>query len=79
MSERDVTEIYQETRRRVFETCARVVVTAPPGCAIVLHRMTLHGVAPWAKGADAAGGRRMIAYFRPEMPGGVPAWLAPDA
>ena len=79
MSERDVTEIYQETRRRVFETCARVVVTAPPGSAIVLHRMTLHGVAPWAKGADAAGGRRMIAYFRPEMPGGVPAWLAPDA
>ena len=60
----DVTEIYQAARREVFETCARVPVHARPGEAYLIHRLALHGVAPWTA-PDAPG--RMIAYFRPEV------------
>ncbi len=71
----DVTDAYQAARREVFETCPRVEVHAQPGEAYLLHRHCLHGVAPW--GAEAAAGPdgRMIAYFRPEMPGGVAGWI----
>ncbi|WP_298836579.1 hypothetical protein [uncultured Roseobacter sp.] len=75
----DVTEVYQDTRRRAFDSCRRTVITAPPGSAIVLHRLLLHGVAPWAEGAQAEDDRRMIAYFRPEISGGPAAWVAPGA
>ncbi|MCR9127736.1 MAG: hypothetical protein NXH82_16680 [Rhodobacteraceae bacterium] len=73
----DVTEAYHAARRRVFETCRRVALAAVPGEAIVLHRHTLHGVAPWAAPdtADAPEKGRMIAYFRPPHPGGVAEWL----
>lgn len=71
----DVTEIYASARREVFETCPRVALPAAPGEAILLHRLTLHGVAPWAAGATADPMGRAIAYFRPEMPGGIAAWL----
>jgi hypothetical protein len=70
----DVTEIYQAARRRVFECCARVPVTAPPGAAIVVHRLALHGVAPWQAGAAAAPEGRLIAYFRPPMQRGALVW-----
>ena len=63
----DITEIYQSTRRKVFEKCNRVSVHARPGEAYVLHRLALHGVAPWAKGAVAPSEGRMIAYLRPEL------------
>ncbi len=71
----DVTEAYQQARREVFESCARVVVHGPPGSAILVHRLALHGVAPWAQGAMAEPEGRLIAYFRPPMPGGVQQWL----
>lgn len=67
----DVTDIYQTTRREVFEACPRVAVQAQPGQAILLHRHLLHGVAPWAEGAP--GQMRMIAYFRPQI--APAAWL----
>lgn len=60
----DVTVAYQEARREVFETCKRVTVYARPGEAYILHRLSLHGVAPWAA---APKGDRRIAYFRPAM------------
>jgi hypothetical protein len=63
----DVTEIYQAMRKKVFETCRRVTVHALPGEAYVLHRLALHGVAPWVKGAVAPEQGRMIAYLRPEL------------
>lgn len=68
----DVTEVYQAARRAVFESCARVIVHARPGEAYLVHRLALHGVAPW-QGPEAPG--RMIAYFRPEVSGGMSAWL----
>ena len=70
----DATEVYQATRRTIFETCERVTVTAKPGEAYLVHRLALHGVAPWAPGAEAGPDGRMIAYFRPET-GGLPDWL----
>ncbi|WP_322866263.1 hypothetical protein U5922_008695 [Aquicoccus sp. G2-2] len=70
----DVTRAYKVARREVFETCRRVELVAGPGEAYVLHRLALHGVAPWSGAATGDG--RMVAYFRPEMPGGVEAWLS---
>ena len=70
----DVTEAYHAARRHCFDTLDRVEVTAMPGQAILLHRLTLHGVAPWSsKGSTAP--VRAIAYFRPELPGGVFDWV----
>ena len=63
----DITAIYQSTRKKIFDTCERVSIHALPGEAYVLHRLALHGVAPWAKGAVAPPEGRMIAYFRPEL------------
>ena len=65
----DLTEIYQAARRRCFEECARVPIHAKPGQAYVIHRLALHGVAPWDEGATAPEEGRMIAYFRPAFEG----------
>lgn len=73
----DVTKVYQEARRAVFEHCPRVPLHVPAGGAVLLHRLMLHGVAPWAAGPDA-GPSRAIAYFRPNLRGGAAAWLAED-
>ncbi len=68
----DLTEAYAAARRACFETCRRVTVHAGPGEAYLVHRLALHGVAPWA---GAARGERAIAYFRPDpFPGARPAW-----
>jgi hypothetical protein len=73
-AEVDLTATYQHARKRVFDTCARVTVPLAVGEASLLHRLTLHGMAPWAKGAAAPPEGRMIAYFRPMLPS-VAAWL----
>ncbi|MEM9854714.1 MAG: hypothetical protein AAF841_09720 [Pseudomonadota bacterium] len=65
----DLTEVYQAARRRVFETCRRVPISARPGAAYVIDPLALHGVAPWEDGAQAAPEGRVIAYFRPAFPG----------
>ena len=61
----DVTDLYKETRAEVFATCRRVEVPLQVGETVLLHRMTIHGVAPWALGAQADPAGRAIAYFRP--------------
>lgn len=71
----DLTDIYQAARRDVFETCTRVTVPARPGEAYLVHRLALHGVAPWQDGAAAPEAGRMIVYFRPEWPMLSDAWL----
>ncbi|RED11304.1 hypothetical protein [Pontivivens insulae] len=63
----DLTEPYQAARRTVFETCKRVEVHARPGECYLAHRLSIHGVAPWAEGAKAPDCGRLIAYFRPEV------------
>ncbi|MDQ2089203.1 hypothetical protein [Marimonas arenosa] len=71
----DLTAVYQAARREVFETCRRVELPAMPGEAYLLHRLCLHGVAPWRDGPTEG---RMVAYFRPELPGGPADWLGLD-
>ena len=73
-SDIDVTGIYHAARREAFETSKRVCVSARPGETYLIHRLALHGVAPWADRAAAGEDGRMIAYFRPET--GSPAALA---
>jgi len=63
----DITDLYKEVRKHVFNTCERVEVHADVGGAYVLHPMCLHGVAPWVPTAKAPPEGRMIAYFRPEV------------
>lgn len=70
----DVTESYTRIRREVFSNCERVVIAAKPGESYVVHRLALHGVAPWADQATAGPDGRMIAYFRPDF-GSPLNWL----
>ena len=74
----DLTEAYISARKQVFETCRRVEVAAQPGEAYLVHRLALHGVAPWKDGAIAPPEGRMIAYFRPELSGSIRGWLDQD-
>lgn len=70
-SDIDLTEAYTAARAEVFATCERVELQARPGEAYLLHRLVLHGVAPWKEGAEAPSDGRMVAYFRPLLPGGA--------
>ena len=70
----DVTEAYHAARREVFATCPRIVVHNRPGEALLIHRLTLHGISPWAEGAMAPQEGRIVAYFRPLL-GTVGAWM----
>ncbi|MEZ5924979.1 MAG: hypothetical protein R3D57_11420 [Hyphomicrobiaceae bacterium] len=63
----DVTETYHAVRRRIFEACPPVEIHARPGEAYLLHRLVLHGVAPWTPNAQAGADGRMIVYFRPAL------------
>lgn len=74
-AEVDVTDAYHAARREAFATCERVVLDAGPGEAVLIHRLALHGISPWAEGAEAPPEGRIIAYFRPELPGGIADWL----
>jgi len=70
----DLTETYHEARRAAFAECARVAIPARPGEAYLVHRLALHGMAPWKAPDGGVSDGRMIAYFRPET--GAPAdWL----
>ncbi|MBU3261214.1 hypothetical protein KPG71_14410 [Roseovarius sp. PS-C2] len=71
----DLTAVYQAARRALFDKCKRVEIAAKPGEAYLVHRFALHGVAPWAEGAQAPEEGRMIVYFRPEFIGGTRDWL----
>lgn len=73
-SDVDITDAYTTARRTIFETCPRVTLPAGPGEATLVHRLTLHGVAPWADTASADKEGRMIAYFRPQMTS-IAGWL----
>jgi len=71
----DITDAYHAARRRIFDECRRVEVSARPGEAYLVHRLTLHGIAPWGAQAVAGKDGRMICYFRPEL-SDVDRWLA---
>lgn len=62
-AQQDLTEIYQETRARIFETCERVEIRAKKGECYVAHRLALHGMGPWRAAEEHT--ERAIAYLRP--------------
>ena len=74
-SEVDITDAYQAARRHVFATCHRVELSAKPGEAYFIHRLTLHGVAPWSETAAPPPEGRSILYFQPDNFGSVADWL----
>ena len=71
----DLTDCYQQARRTCFELCPRVAIHALPGEVYLAHRLSLHGVAPWAEAATAGPDGRMICYFRPAL-SDLSDWLA---
>jgi hypothetical protein len=73
----DVTDAYIAARAEALRRCPRRELPARPGEATLIHRLALHGVAPWAPGAKADPEGRVIAYFRPLLPS-VADWLAED-
>ncbi len=64
----DVTEVYKDARAEVFEMCHRTEVPLEPGQAVLVHRLAIHGVAPWQAGQTIPDEGRMMAYFRPCFP-----------
>ena len=52
---------------------SRLLTQAPEGW-VLLHRLTIHGVAPWAEAAEAPPEGRIVAYFRPLM-ASVQDWI----
>jgi hypothetical protein len=70
----DITDTYAAARREVFDTCRRVELPGRVGEAVILHRLLIHGVAPWRDGAWAEDPGRMVAYFRPVLES-VEEWL----
>ena len=46
----DVTDIYKAARRHCFEICPRIEIALTPGEAVLVHRLSLHGIAPWTEG-----------------------------
>lgn len=72
--EEDITEAYHAVREQIFKQCRRLVLSAEPGEAYLVHRLALHGISPWLAGAEASADGRMICYFRPEI-GGAETWL----
>jgi hypothetical protein len=71
----DITDAYQAARKHIFAICRRIELPARPGEATLLHRLTLHGVAPWKTADQAPPEGRMIAYLRPHL-ANVYQWLA---
>lgn len=63
----DITDAYHVARERAFRECRRVEIHARPGESFLAHRLSLHGMAPWAEGAQAGPDGRMICYFRPPV------------
>ena len=74
----DLTDIYHQARKDCFEQCPRKRILAQPGESYVLHRLALHGIAPWGAGAQAPSEGRIVAYFRPQTQGRLDDWLNGD-
>lgn len=74
--EADVTDVYVSARKEVFEACRPKPLPLEEGGAVIVHRMALHGISPWPDTADSHPEGRRIAYFRPQLPGGIADWLS---
>lgn len=70
----DVTAAYQAARQQCFAQCSRREIVLQAGQAVLVHRMALHGIAPWRAEAEAGPDGRIMAYFRPVLPD-IADWL----
>ncbi len=61
----DITDIYHNLRKEIFEKCPRIQLELKRGECVLVHRLALHGIAPWGETATASQDGRMICYFRP--------------
>ena len=61
----DLTDTYHALLKDIFDRCERVEIASGPGEAFVVHRLALHGTAPWNPGATCGPDGRMICFFRP--------------
>lgn len=64
----DMTDVYHRARRKIWSVCTRREIPARPGEAYLVHRMALHGMAPWPAGLAGSEDGRAIVYFRPAAP-----------
>ena len=71
----DLTQVYHEARRKCFKQCKRISIIAKPGECYLVHRLALHGIAPWEHAASNSDRGRMVAYFRPQGDGNLINWL----
>lgn len=62
----DITEVYHDLRNRIFAECDCVAIVVEPGESYLVHRLALHGIAPWQSPAAVDPDGRIICYFRPE-------------
>ena len=76
-TEVDVTEAYVAARQQVLERICPVPLSPPPGGAFLLHRLLVHGTAPWEDDGAVAPDGRMVVFFRPEV-ARPEQWLARD-
>ena len=74
-SDVDITDADHSARRKIFSSCRRVEVAVEPGQSYLIHRLALHGVAPWSGKVESPGCGRVVIYFRPVIERGVSAWL----
>lgn len=70
----DLTDPYHQLRKQIFDQCKRITISMKPGQAFLVHRLALHGMAPWQSAATAGPDGRMICYFRPQT-GSAEDWL----
>jgi len=74
---KDITDAYASARKFCFENLQTVELWQPKGGSNLVHRLALHGVAPWAE--TCLDRQRMIAYFRPDIyPNISPEWWVND-
>lgn len=60
----DVTEAYKAARTEVFARCEAVPMDLRLGEAVLMHRLAVHGIAPWQGEEEDP---RLMAYFRPQF------------
>lgn len=63
----DISQAYIQARKEVFMHCERKEIYAQVGESFAVHRLAVHGMAPWAEHATSESNGRMIAYFRPQI------------
>ena len=62
----DLTECYHRARNTVFSTCSRREIHVAPGECFLVHRLALHGIAPWSDQARSGPDGRAVCFFRPD-------------